>query len=196
MDYFKNLFKSVGDRNMDDVLDAIETTLGEQDIEILSRDFTGEEVQAALFQMHPNKAPGPNGMSPSFFQNFWQIVGNDIIECCLNFLNHGVMPKDFNVTDIALIPKCTNPERMTYLRPISLCNVVYKIMSKCLANRIKPLLHSLIYDQQSAFIPGRLITDNILMAYETLNCLRKNKSENNGTMAIKLDMSKAYDQVE
>ena len=120
MDYFKNLFKSVGDRNMDDVFDAIETTLGEQDIEILSRDFTSEEVKAAPFQMHPNKVSGSDGMSPSFFQNFWHIVGNDIIECCLNFLNHGVMPKEFNVTNIALIPKCTNPERMTNLRPISL----------------------------------------------------------------------------
>ena len=196
MEYFKNLFNTLGDRNLDDVLDTIETTLGEQDIEILSRDFTGEEVQAALFQMHPNKAPGPDGMSPSFFQNFCHVVGNDIIECCLNFLNHGIMLREFNVTNIALVPKCTKLERMIDLRPISLCNVVYKIMFKCLANRIKPLLSTLIYEQQSAFIPGRLIMDNILVAYETLHCLRKNKSENNGTMAVKLDMSKVYDRVE
>ena len=81
---------------------------------------------------------------------------------------------------------------MIDLRPISICNVVYKIMSKCL----KPLLHHLISDQQSAFIPGRLITDFILVAYETPHCLIKNKTENNVTMAVKLDMSKAYDRVE
>ena len=69
-------------------------------------------------------------------------------------------------------------------------------MSKCLANRIKLLLHSLISDQQSAFNPRRLITNNILVAYETLHCLRIHKSENNGTMAVKLDVSKAYDRVE
>ena len=78
-----------------------------------------------FFKMHPNKALSPNDMSPSFFQNFWHIIGNGIIECCLNFLYHGVMPKNFNVTNIALIPKCTNSVRITDLRPISLCNVVY-----------------------------------------------------------------------
>ena len=85
---------------------------------------------------------------------------------------------------------------MSEFRPISLCNVLYKIFVKVLANRLKKFLNSVINENQSAFAKGRLISDNILIAFKTLHCMKNYNSGATGFMALKLDMSKAYDRVE
>lgn len=95
-----------------------------------------------------------------------------------------------------LIPKKAKPETLSDLRPIALCNVLYEIVSKVLANRLKPLLSKLISESQSAFITGRLITDNIMLAFETQHFLKRKKQGKVGFGALKLDMSKAYDRLE
>ena len=86
-----------------------------------------------------------------------------------------------------------NPEKMSEFRPISLCNVIYELISKVLANCLKPLLPSIVSKNQSAFQAGRVITDNILMAFETLHYMKNHQTGNIGFMALKLDMSKVYD---
>ena len=114
----------------------------------------------------------------------------------LDFLNLGISPPKFNETHIVLIPKCKEPKKITEYRPISLCSVVYKIASKAIANRLKNILLTIISDTHSAFVHGRLITDNVLVAFEAMQHISKKKSGKVGEMELKLDMSKAFDRVE
>ena len=146
--------------------------------------------------MYPLKALGPDGMPPFFFQHFWSTSGAVVTNTVLNFLNFGISPPNFNDTNIVLIPKVKETKLVTDYKPINLCNVVYKMASKAIANRLKKILPSIISDTQSAFVHGRLITDNVLVAFETMHHISQRKGGKIGEMALKLDMSKAYDRVE
>lgn len=94
------------------------------------------------------------------------------------------------------IPKVKNPQKITDFRLISLCNVIYKIISKVLANRLKKFVAVVIDEAQSAFVPRRLITDNVLVAFETMHSIDQRKKGKEALMAIKLDISQAYSRVE
>lgn len=100
------------------------------------------------------------------------------------------------MTIVVLFPKVKNPEKLKDLRPISLCTVLYKIISKVIANRLKVVLPDVISPSHSAFVPGCMITDNVLLAYELTHFLKNKRCGAEGIAAIKLDMSKAYDRVE
>lgn len=115
---------------------------------------------------------------------------------CLQCLNSCHLPDNINETLIVLIPKVEKPDRISDLRPISLCNVVVKVMTKVLANRLKLVLDSVISESQSAFVPGRLITDNVLIAFEVTHYLHCRTPGKVGFSSLKTDMSKAYDRVE
>ena len=152
-------------------------------------------MDAAIKETAPLKALGPDGMSPLFYQIYWTDVGTDVHQAVLSSLNSGPILKSINHTFITLIPKVSSPEKVSDFHPISLCNVIYKIMSKVIANRLKPLLNSIISETQSAFTVDRLITEKILIAFESLHHMKTNCTGKKGFMALKLDMSKACDRV-
>ena len=134
-------------------------------------------------------------MSAVFYQKYWSIVGDSVVNMVLNVLNHNLPIEDLNKTNIALVLKTKNPKRMIEFRPISLCNVIYKLILKTLTNRLKALLPQLISENQSVFTSNRLITDNILVAFELMHHLNHKTSGKDNFMAIKFDMSKAFDRV-
>ena len=135
-------------------------------------------------------------MPPLFYQHFWSLSGECVTTAVLDFLNLGIIPPKFNETHIILIPKIKNPTKITQYRPISLSNVISRLASKVIANRLKRFLPKIISEHQSAFMSERLITDNILVAFETMHYLNQKRTGKNGEMALKLDMSKAFDRVE
>jgi hypothetical protein len=105
-------------------------------------------------------------MPGRFFQRNWALLKDEVVRAVKGFFETGIILEGLNDTTIMLIPKGTNPKTLTDYRPISLCNVLYKIISKCLVNRLRPLLDNIISETQSAFVPGRLITDNVVIAFE------------------------------
>nr|XP_051221482.1 uncharacterized protein LOC127339703 [Lolium perenne] len=164
--------------------------------ESLLAPFSADDVKKAAFSIGDLKAPGPDGLHAVFYKKFWDICGAEITQEVLQALNTGVIPAGWNDTTIVLIPKVDEPENITQFRPISLCNVIYKIISKMLAHRLKGILPDVISPMQSAFVPGRLITDNVLVAYECVHAIKNKRSGLTGSCAVKLDMHKAYDRVE
>ncbi|KAM6561714.1 hypothetical protein CsatA_030953 [Cannabis sativa] len=193
--YYTELFTS-SCSNWQRVIDCVVPRVSEDQNRDLLMVVEEEEVRRALFQMHPDKSPGPDGFNPGFYQKHWDIVGKDITTLVQRFFSCGEFPDYLIHTNVVLIPKKSHPESMNELRPIALCNVTYKILSKVLANRLKGILTQVISETQSPFLPGRLITDNILISYEIMHYLKRKQKGKQGFMAIKLDMSKAYDRVE
>ena len=110
----------------------------------LLKPFVEAEVQLALKQMDANTAPGSDGLSPLFYKQFWGKIGWEVTEVVLSVLNIGTIPSNLNHTFITLIPKIQSPRKVSENRPISLSNVLYKLIAKVLANRLKPLLPKLI----------------------------------------------------
>ncbi|XP_060959349.1 uncharacterized protein LOC133030576 [Cannabis sativa] len=121
-------------------------------------------------------------------------IENDFYEAVLDFFHSGRMHKGVNATNIVLIPKVQNPKRPSQYRPISLCNVVYKVISKIIANRIKSVLPRLICPTQAAFVPGRNIHDNNVIAQEIIHSFNRKKGRE-CLFAIKIDLMKAYDKM-
>jgi ribonuclease HI len=194
--FYQNLFSAGEVEGVEQCLEGLEARVsGEMNTNLL-REFVAEEVDYALKQMHPLKSPGPDGFSACFYQRSWSTVRMEVCKAVLDFLNHDRFDNSINSTNIVLIPKKKSPSQITDYRPISLCNVIYKLIAKVLANRMKQVLVQIISPTQSAFLPGRLITDNVLVAFEALHTMDARMKGRQGFMALKLDMSKVYDRVE
>ncbi|GMP88074.1 hypothetical protein CsSME_00040189 [Camellia sinensis var. sinensis] len=143
------------------------------------------------------KAPGPDGYIAGFYQTYWATVGQSVSEAVLGFLNSSNLFTPLNQTFICLIPKTKSPLTVNDYRPISLCNVMYKIGAKVLANRLSSVLPDLISDNQCAFLKGHLISDNVLLAHEhggscpnPIYCFRKFYSTNivNEVLSLRLSL--------
>ncbi|KAM1414771.1 hypothetical protein ACFX2I_006507 [Malus domestica] len=158
--------------------------------------ITVEEIKDAAMQMGGLKAPGPDGFQGIFYHSFWENVAGEINGVIEEIMNRNGNPLKINATLVVLIPKVPNPDTVSHFRPITLCNYSYKILSKIMANRIKPLLSDLISPSHNVFVAGRQIQDNIGIAYELFHFLKTRKAKRKFELGIKLDMHKAYDRVE
>jgi hypothetical protein len=194
--YFQQLFTAEVQNPDQEVINKVQPCVTAEMNEKLLAPYTREEVKKALFNIGDLKAPWPDGLHAIFYKRFWHIIGEDLTDEVLLAVNTRVIPDGWNNTTIVLIPKIESPEQITQFRPISLCNVVYKVIAKLIAHRLKFLLPDIISITQSAFVPGRLITDNMLVAYESYHAIKNKKVGKFGICAVKLDMHKAYDRVE
>lgn len=136
-----------------------------------------------------------DGINPCFYQKYWSLIGDDVIAACLSWLNVDKLPNGLNDTLVVLIPKKKEASKMLELRPISLCNVLYKVVLKTLANILKQILLEVVEEAQSAYVPRRLITDNIIVAYEIMHYMGRKRDGLYGLGALKLDISKAYNKI-
>ena len=157
----------------------------------LNRPITNLEIEDTIFQLGPHKAPGPDGPPAFFYQQYWDIVKFDVFNNIQAFFHLGSLFKPLNHTFITLIPKISFPDEVSHFRPISLCNVIYKTISKILVNTLKPFMDNLISPFQNAFIKGRNISNNILISHEIMDILRKKKGRKSSFGALKIDMKKS-----
>ena len=134
-----------------------------------------ENIKNTLFQMCDLKAPRPDGFPVLFYKEYWPIVGEMVINTVTSFLEDGRLPSEVNSSLIALIPKTDNPCSFNNYRPISLCNVVYKIIFKLLVSKLRTIMYKLISPCQSAFIHNRWIAENQVIVQEMLHSFKARK---------------------
>jgi len=161
--------------------------------ERLIRKLDVKELEHVVLHANVDKAPGPDGFNAKFFKVAWEVIKKDMVKAVESCINNGRMLKQWNYTSITLIAKKRAPETVEDYRPIALCNMVYRFTSKILANRLKEVLPRLVGVHQSAFVQGRRISDNILLAHELCHNLHLERGR--GRMCIKLDIRKAYDSI-
>lgn len=196
MEYFRDLFMSSNPYDLDSLFEGFNERITPAMNLALTRPISAEEIKMAAFSVKSSSAPGDDGFTGIFYQKYWHIVGPSVVAEIQGFFTTSFLPPGWNHTQICLIPKIANPTLMKDMRPISLCSVQYKIISKILCDRLKTLLPSIISDTQGAFVSGHLISDNIMIAHEMVHGLRTNSKVTDEFMAVKTDMSKAYDRVE
>lgn len=196
LEFYQKLYKTVGPRNFQPVLDQCPSPVNEEMNKQMLENVTMEEVKEAVFQLGALKASGPDGLNGHFYQHFWEELKHEVFQLVQQFFATGTFDPTLNQTHISLIPKVKHSESITQFRPISLCNFNYKIIAKVLANRLKRWLPDLITPEQSAFVQGRQIQDNIFIVQEVIHQLKIKKRKKRFQAILKLDMQKAYDRVE
>ncbi|XP_060965503.1 uncharacterized protein LOC133034433 [Cannabis sativa] len=169
IDFFKGIFVGTDNGVEYNCAHLFPQKISQEDSEILLSCPSADEIKRALFAMNNHKAPGPDGMSVLFYKHYWESVGVDFCEAVSDFFISGNMHRGINATNVVLIPKI-------------------------LANKIKPLLPSLICPTQAAFVPGRNIHDNNVIVQEIIHSFNRKKGKE-GLFAIKIDLVKAYDKL-
>ena len=146
-----------------------------------------------LFKLNPNKSPGPDGLTSRFYSAAWHTVGKEVTGAILKFFEQSHMPTATNSTILTLLPKFSEATEIKDYRPISCCNTLYKVVSKLMVAKLKPLLPSIILPNQSAFIKCRELLENCVLASEIISGDHRNKGPKR--LSIKIDIAKAFDTV-
>lgn len=174
--------------------DPLNYECSEEDKNMLLGVVSAEAIKKVLFGMAAEKSPGPDGFYSEFFRATWAITRGDFVHAVQLFFDKGFLPKGINSTILTLIPKKDEATFMKDYRPISCCNVIYKVISNILASHLKKLLPSFISPNQSAFVKDRLLMENVLLASELVK--NYHKPSVSSRCAVKIEISKVFDSVQ
>lgn len=152
-----------------------------------------QEIEKTILKLNPNKSPGPDGFTSAFFKVSWPVVGKETITAILKFFLTAFLPTSANSTILTLVPKKPGASAITDYRPISCCNTTYKAISKMLVKRLKSILPEVILPNQTAFVQGRLLIENTVLASEIVQGYHKMGGPKRIT--IKVDIAKAFDTI-
>ena len=165
----------------------------EDQVSRFKKGFSPADIREAFFSLPKNKTGGPDGYSAEFFTTLWSVIGPEVTEAIMEFFRTGKLLKQWNSANLVLIPKKPNVSLPSDFRPISCLNTVYKVISKLLATRLKEVLPLMISKSQSAFLPGRLLAENVLLATDLVNEYNSQSLSPRGM--LKVDLRKAFDNV-
>ena len=192
---FSEVFQSSSPSVPPNLDELIEPSISTQENEMLTNVQSADDIRRVMFAMQPFKALVPDGMSSLFYRHYWSIVGDQLVAAVQSFFREGWLLRELNHTYITLILKVQGAYNFNQFKPISLCNVCYKVILKIIVFRLRPLLNKMIDTTQVTFIPDRNIAKNMILAQEIVHNFRTMRKKK-GCIGLKIDFQKAYDRME
>ncbi|XP_026459855.1 uncharacterized protein LOC113360571 [Papaver somniferum] len=177
----------------EELLEVVPQLITEEDQKILDVIPSTEEIKAIVFDMDPESTPGPDGFSGIFYRSCWEIIQDDLVAAIQFCWRRRFIPKGMNSSFLVLLPETQGARTAKQFRPIGLSNVVFKIFTKIITTRMSSFMAKLISPQQSAYIKGRSIQEQVLLASELVNEMKTKRRR--GNVGLKLDISQAYGSV-
>jgi hypothetical protein len=174
--------------------DAIPSIIDDSINAMLTMIPSPSEIKSAVFELNKEGAPRPDGFGAFFYHTYWDILHHDVVNVVTEFFTTSCLMPNFNANTLILIPKIPNADAIEQYRPIALANFKFKIISKVLADRLAQILPNLISKEQRGFIHGRNIKDCLCLASEAANLLHSKAF--GGNIALKIDVTKAFDTLE
>ena len=195
-DFFANIYKDEGSTSLDQQLKVISLFprfIPSEQSSLLSKPVSLHEIELALKAFKKDRSPGPDGWPVEFYLHFFDLLSPILLKVIDQTRVSGFVPPSLNSTFLALIPKKDKPRTFADFRPISLCNLLYKLIAKIIAGRLKPFLDLGISREQFVFLKDRQISEPIGIVQEVLHSI---KTKNLCAFILKLDLTKAFDRVD
>ncbi|XP_026429033.1 uncharacterized protein LOC113324997 [Papaver somniferum] len=177
--------------NMDHMLTAIPSVITQENQAMLDAISSEEEIKTTVFSMDPDSSPGPDGFSGCFYRACWHIIYNEFVQVIQFCWRRKFITKGLNSKFLVLLPKIEGARQPNQFRPIGLSNVSFKIFTKIITSRMSTLLHKLVSSQQASYVKGRCIQEQMLLASELINEMKKKRRC--GNIGLKMDISQDYD---
>ncbi|XP_057734478.1 uncharacterized protein LOC130949889 [Arachis stenosperma] len=190
-DFYKNLYNQEAPPLVG-IRDGLVNKIQEEDATDLERMPSANEINESVWDCESSKAPGCDGYNMNFIKKCWGEIGTEFTVAVMDFFQSATLPRDSNVTWVALALKFVGAREVKDLQPISMVGCVYKVISKVLVQRMRRVMPDLVGETQSAFVQERKIHDGALITFETVQWLKQRKKK---LAIIKLDFQKAYDRV-